>query len=115
MEGFIICIILFCVVFLPEVLRPAFERFLMNRKRNEFIQHEPYYRDLIFRNISFFHRLDAAQQDKFLFRTFLFQRARQFHFVGVEAKPEMAVLIRAVAAQLTLGLDKFTLNYFRDI
>lgn len=115
MEVLIICTLLFGAVFLPDLLRPYLERLLMQRKRKEFVQHEPYYRELIFRNIRFFHRLDSEQQDKFLFRTYLFQRSRKFHYVGVEASPEMPVLISAVAAQLTLGLDKFKLNYFRDI
>ena len=35
--------------------------------------------------------------------------------VGVEKKEEMPVLISAVSAQLTLGLDSFSLDYFRDI
>lgn len=115
MGVFIFCTILFCLVFLFEILHPYLERFLMGRKKKEFVEHEPYYRDLVFRNIRFFHRLDAAQQDKFLFRTYLFQRSRKFHYVGVEAKPEMPILISAVAVQLTLGLEKFTFNFFRNI
>jgi MtfA peptidase len=70
---------------------------------------------LVGTHLAYFHRLNAKDQHRLLFRTFLIQRSKKFHYVGIEKKEEMPVLISAVSAQLTLGLDKFTLNYFRDI
>lgn len=115
MEVIIIYLLLFGAILLFNVLSPYFERYLLQRKRKGFVQQETYYRNLVSLNIRSFHRLDAEQQDKLLFRTYLFHRSKKFHYVGVEPKPEMPVLISAVAAQLTLGLDKFSLNYFYDI
>ncbi len=115
MEVVLICLLVFGIVFLFDALYPRYEGFLLYRRKKGFMQHEPYYRDLISRNIRYFHRLDAEQQRKFLLRTYLFHRSKRFHYVEVQAKPEMPVLISAVAAQLTLGLEKFSLNYFRDI
>ncbi len=115
MEVFIVCLLVFCGIFLSEVLHPRVEGFLLHRKLKDFAQHEPFYRHLVSVNMSYFHRLDAQQQQKFLFRTFLFHKSKRFHYVDIEAKPEMPVLISAVAAQLTLGLEKFSLNYFHNI
>lgn len=115
MEVLIICLLVFGTVFLCDVLHPYFEAWLAERKRKGFAHHEPYYRRLVSQNIRSFHRLDDGQQDKLLFRTYLFHHSKKFHFVGVQELPDMAVLISAVAAQLTLGLEKFSLSYFRHI
>jgi Mlc titration factor MtfA (ptsG expression regulator) len=115
MEIVIICLLVFSTIFLFDRFYPRFEKYLLFRKKKGFNQHEPYYREIVARNIRYFHRLDSEQQQKFLFRTYLICRSKKFHYVGVQPKPEMPVLISAVAAQLTLGLENFSLNYFRDI
>jgi MtfA peptidase len=115
MEIVIICLLVFSAIFLFDRFYPRFERYLLFRKKKGFNQHEPYYRDVVSRNIRYFHRLDSEQQQKFLFRTYLICRSKKFHYVGVQPNAEMPVLISAVAAQLTLGLENFSLNYFRDI
>jgi len=115
MEIVIICLLVFTTIFLFDRFYPRFEKFLLFRKKKGFIQQEPFYRDIVSRNIRYFHRLDADQQRKFLFRTHLICKSKKFHYVGVQSKPEMPVLISAVAAQLTLGLENFSLNYFRHI
>lgn len=115
MEVLIICLLLFCSVFLFDLIGPYFERYLMHRKKKDFEQLKAYYTKLVSRKIRFFHCLDPEQQEKFLFRTYLFNRSRKFHYVGVQENAEMPILISAVAAQLTLGLEKFKLNFFRDI
>jgi hypothetical protein len=115
MEIIITLLLVFSTIFIFDTFYPRFEKFLLYQKRKGFTQHEPYYRELISRNIRYFHRLDSEEQIKFLFRTYLIRRSKKFHYVGVEAKEEMPVLISAVAAQLTLGLENFSLNYFSDI
>ena len=115
MEVVLCCLLLFVIVILFERMAPFYERFLINRKKKEFLEHESYYRNLISTHLRFFHCLDAGQQDKLLFRTYLFNRSRKFHYVGVQASPEMPVLISAVAAQLTLGLETFSMKYFHNI
>ncbi|MEJ7737294.1 MAG: zinc-dependent peptidase [Chitinophagaceae bacterium] len=115
MEVLIVCLFVFGVVFLFDALYPRFEVFLMLRKRKGFSQQEGYYRSLVNKHIRYFQALNEVQQQKFLFRTYLIHKSKKFHYVGVQESPEMPVLISAVAAQLTLGLEKFSLNYFRDI
>jgi len=115
MEIVIILLMVFSTIFLFDRFYPRFEKYMLYRRKKGFTQQEPYYRELISRNIRYFHRLDAEQQQKFLFRTYLICKSKKFHYVGVQAKPEMPILISAVAAQLTLGLDNFSLNYFKHI
>src|SRR3990170_351980 len=115
MEVVFCCLLLFVTAILFERMAPFYERFLSGRLKKEFLEHETYYRNLISTHLRFFHCLDASQQDKLLFRTYLFNRSRKFHYVGVQPSREMPVLISAVAAQLTLGLETFRMNYFRNI
>ena len=115
MEIVVICLLVFSTIFLFDRFYPRFEKYLLFRKKKGFAQQEPYYRDVVARNIRYFHRLDSEQQQKFLFRTYLICRSKNFHYVGVVPNAEMPILISAVAAQLTLGLENFSLNYFRDI
>lgn len=116
MEILVVFLVILGFILVFDVFRPAFlEKFILYRKRKGFEAQEKYYRDLISVHIRYFHRLDAEQQNRFLFRTYLFHKSKKFHYVGVQPTPEMPVLISAVATQLTLGLEKFSLNYFNDI
>lgn len=115
MEVLLIFLIVCGAVFLYEVLYPYFGRLVSVRKKQRFAQLELYYRTIISSGLRYFHRLNPEQQQRFLYRTYLFHRSKKFHYVGVEAKPEMPVLISAVAVQLTFGLERFSLNYFRNI
>jgi Mlc titration factor MtfA (ptsG expression regulator) len=115
MEILYICLVVVCTIVLFDLLQSRYERFVFFRRKSGFAQHETYYRTIIAQHIHYFNKLNAEQQHKMLVRTYLFHRAKKFHYVGVEKRDDMAILISAVAAQLTLGLDKFSLNYFRDI
>lgn len=115
MEVIVICLIVLSAVFFIHVFLPWLERFLLYRKKKGFKCQESFYRKTIAQHLPYFHRLDAEQQSLYLFRTYLFQKSKKFHYVGVKATPEIPILISAVATQLTLGLEKFTLNYFHDI
>ncbi|HJT75192.1 MAG TPA: zinc-dependent peptidase [Chitinophaga sp.] len=115
MEVIITCLLIAVSAFLFKVVPPAVERFILYRRQKSYAYCKDFYRGLISLHIPYFHRLDEEQQHKFLLRTYLFHKSKRFHYVGVQSKPEMPVLISAVAAQLTLGLEKFTLNYFRNI
>ena len=73
------------------------------------------YHSILSSHFRFYNRLNEDEQEKFLLRTFLFEQSKRFHYIGIEELPEMPVLISAVAVQLTFGLDKFRLGYFRNI
>ncbi len=115
MEIVIICLLVFCIIFAFDALHVRLQKYLLFRRKKGFEQHETYFRSLISANIRYFNKLDHAEQHKWLFRTYLFYRSKKFHYVGVEKSDDMPVLISATAAQLTLGLENFSLNYFRDI
>lgn len=115
MEVVLICVFVFGFVFLFDAVYPRLELFLLHRRKKGFLVQETYYRSLVSRHFRYFNSLSQEQQEKFLFRTYLFHHSKKFHYVGVQSRTEMPVLISAVAAQLTLGLEKFSLNYFRDI
>lgn len=115
MEVFIICLLIAVSVLLFSFVPSLVEKFILYHKQKNYTSQKDFYRNLISLHIPYFHRLDEEQQNKFLFRAYLFHKSKKFHYVGVQPKPEMPVLISAVAAQLTLGLEKFTLNYFRNI
>ena len=108
-------LILLGTLLLLKVLTGLLFSYLLKKKRAAFEEQRPYYHRIVSGHIRYFNRLTPEQQRKFLFRTYLFHQQKKFHYVGVQAKPEMPVLISAVAVQLTLGLEKFSLTYFRDI
>lgn len=115
MEVVVYCLFIISTVLIAEVISRLHARYKLDRKRKAFQEERPCYESLVSRNLRYFHCLDSRQQEDFLFRTFLFHQSKKFHYVGVKARPEMPILISAVAAQLTLGLDKFMLEYFRNI
>ena len=115
MEIVFICLLVFGVIFAFDAMQSRLQKYLLYRRRKGFEQHETYFRSIISNNISYFNKLDHEQQHKWLFRAYLFFRSKKFHYVGVAKSDEMPILISATAAQLTLGLENFSLNYFRDI
>ena len=110
-----IYILFFGIVLLLKLLSVYVYAYLLKRKKKEFELQQPYYFRIVSGHIRYFNRLPPEQQQKFLFRTYLFHHQKKFHYVGVTPQAEMPVLISAVAVQLTMGLEKFSLNFFRDI
>lgn len=106
---------LFGTVLLLKLLSNYAYASLLKKRKREFEQQQLYYHNIVSGNLRYFNRLSAPEQQKFLFRTYLFHRQKKFHYVGVQSQPEMPVLISAVAVQLTMGLERFSLNYFKDI
>lgn len=81
----------------------------------KFQELQTYYHSVITPHLRFYNRLNSEDQARFLFRTYLFQKSKRFHYIEVDERAEMPILISAVAVQLTFGLEKFLLNYFRNI
>jgi hypothetical protein len=87
---------------------PALEWFnRLNEKRQfkKFLSQETFYHSVISKYFRYYSRLPHDEQRKFLFRTFLFRKAKKFHYIEVTETPEMPILVSAVCAQLTLGLE----------
>lgn len=78
-------------------------------------QIEVEYGNIISQYIPYFNSLPEQHKKKFLQRTIHFRSIKEFVYIGMEEKPEIPVLISAAAVQLTLGLEKFELPYFKNI
>lgn len=76
---------------------------------------EPEYSSIISQYISYFNELPDTGKKKFLERTIHFQNIKRFTYIGMEEKKEIPVLISAAAVQLTFGLEKYELPFFKDI
>lgn len=115
MEIIIIVSLVVAVLILHRTISELFNKFYIRRQQRKFIANETFYHSVVSRYFRFYNQLGLEDQRKFLFRTFLFKKARKFHYIEVKESAEMPILISAVAVQLTFGLDKFMLNYFNDI
>jgi len=51
------------------------------------LDHAPY--------LKYYNRLNLEEQRKFLFRTYLFRKAKRFHYIEVNESAEMPILISA--------------------
>ena len=115
MDVLLIYLALFGTVLLLKLLLKYVYGYLLRKKKKEFEQQHDYYYRIVSENLRYFNRLPAEAQQKFLFRTYLFHHQKKFHYVGVQSQPQMPVLISAVAVQLTMGLERFSLDFFKDI
>jgi MtfA peptidase len=115
MEIVIICALVLAVLVLHRPVTDFAHRLYVGRQYKLFLSKETFYHSIVSRHLKYYNRLGLDQQRKFLFRTWLFRKSKQFHYIEVQESTEMPILISAVAIQLTFGLDKFMLNYFNDI
>ena len=115
MEFIIIVVLVIGILILHKPLSVVFNRLYIKRQQRKFVECETFYHSVVSKYIRYYNRLGLEDQRKFLFRTFLFRKARRFHYIEVKESAEMPILISAVAIQLTFGLDKFMLNYFNEI
>ncbi len=91
------------------------QRLYTRQQFRHFIARETFYHSVVSRYLKYYNRLNLEEQRKFLFRTYVFQHSKNFHYIEVEEAAEMPILVSAAAVQLTFGLEKFKLDYFDDI
>lgn len=115
MEILIIFLFVLGTVLLYSPVCSLVEKILDKHHYKKFLAQETFYHSVVSSHIRYYNRLSLDDQRKFLFRAFLFKRSKKFHYIEVNENPEMPILVSAVAVQLTFGLDKFQLGYFRDI
>jgi MtfA peptidase len=73
------------------------------------------YSQYIVPHFNYFNELTDLGKERFLQRVFWFKRKKQFHYQGVEPEPQMPVLISACAVQITFGLRKYRMPFFKHI
>jgi len=115
MEILIIFLVVFGIIVLQGPVIKWYNFLYEKRQYKLFLAQETFYHSIVAQNLKYYNRLSVDDQHKFLFRTWLFKKAKKFHYIEVEESAEMPVLISAVSVQLTFGLEKYLLNYFRDI
>jgi Mlc titration factor MtfA (ptsG expression regulator) len=115
MEIVIICSLVLAVLALHRPVASIVHGLYVRQQFRKFQGREIFYHAVVSRHLTYYNRLALDEQRKFLFRTWLFRKSKQFHYIEVQESAEMSILISAVAVQLTFGLEKFMLNYFNDI
>ena len=115
MEIVVIFSLVLGILLLNRPVTLLVQRLYTKHQFKRFVSSETFYHSVISRHFRYYNRLGLDEQRKFLFRTFLFQHSKNFHYIEVQQTAEMPILVSAAAVQLTLGLDKFKLNYFDDI
>jgi MtfA peptidase len=76
---------------------------------------ESEYQSIISQYISYFNDLPDIGKKRFLERTAHFRSIKHFSYLGMEEKREVPILISAAAVQITLGLEKYELPFFKNI
>ena len=71
--------------------------------------------DTVSKYISYYNKLPEAGKLRFLKRVYYFKNSKHFHYVDLEEKPEMPVLVSAAVVQLTFGLRSYLLPFFKNI
>lgn len=74
-----------------------------------------FYHTTIGQYMSYYNKLPDSGKLRFLKRVHYFKNNKQFHYLNMEAKPEMPVLVSAAAVQLTFGLRSYLLPFFKNI
>lgn len=73
------------------------------------------YSFIISSRISYFNELPSELKVKFISRVYNYIKVKQFHYIGLEQREEIPVLIGASAAQVTLGLKNYQMLHFKNI
>jgi len=115
MEILYIFILVIGIIVLHAPANDWLTKFSEKRQFKQFLAHETFYHSVVSRYFKYYLRLNLEEQRKFLFRTYLFKRSKRFHYIEVDESAEMPILVSAVAVQLTLGLEKYQMKYFKDI
>lgn len=66
-------------------------------------------------HITYFYDLSYNQKINFIKRVHRFIQSKKFHYIGLEPKEEIPILVGASAVQVTFGLDNYLLDHFKNI
>ncbi|HEX6193051.1 MAG TPA: zinc-dependent peptidase, partial [Chitinophagaceae bacterium] len=73
------------------------------------------YMELIGRYIPYFQLLSDAEKLRFVARTWHFRQSKSFHFLNMEEQADIPILLSAAAVQITFGLTRYKLPFFKKI
>ncbi len=70
---------------------------------------------IISKQISYFNELLPEFKKKFICRVHNYIKGKEFHYIGLEPKEEIPVLVSASAVQVTFGLKSYRMQEFKNI
>ncbi len=73
------------------------------------------YATVISSQLVYFTELTSLEQERFLERVYHFRKSKKFNFIGLIPKDEIEILISACAVEITFGLRKYKMPFFRNI
>lgn len=73
------------------------------------------YSFIISGHFKYFNELSQENKERFVRRVFHFKNARKFHYIGLEEREEIPILVSASAVQVTFGLTNYMLEHFSNI
>ena len=73
------------------------------------------YAPIIDRVLPYYGKLSDINKERFLKRVYNFRKIKSFHFSGLEAREEIAILVSAAAVLVSFGLKNYRLSFFTDI
>lgn len=98
--------------FAPEKARPSAQPFREENISNEIFNDYSY---IISCHLNYFTSLPQELKYKFVKRVYNYSRKKEFHFIGLEQKEEIPVLISSSAIQVTMGLQDYMMHHFKNI
>ena len=73
------------------------------------------YAEIISNQFIYFRELTDLEKERFLQRVYHFRKSKKFLYTGLEAKDEIEILISACAVQITFGLRRYKMPFFKEI
>jgi len=88
----------------------------LNRKDHlRMLEEVESYAPVISRYLPYFNELSNTEKARFLQRVYRFKKKKKFHYIGIERNSEIPILISAAAIQISFGLKKYRMQYFKNI
>ena len=69
------------LILMQSTLLEWFDKLNVRRHHRKFLSQETFYHSIISQHFRYYNRLNLEEQRKFLFRTYLFRKAKKFHYI----------------------------------
>jgi len=73
------------------------------------------YEEIISKEFEYFRDLTDLEKERFLQRVYHFRKSKRFIYTGLDPQDEIEILISACAVQITFGLRRYKMPFFKEI
>jgi len=73
------------------------------------------YAEIISKEFEYFRDLTDLEKERFLQRVYHFRKSKRFIYTGLDPQDEIEILISACAVQITFGLRRYKMPFFKEI